>query len=157
MQKLAGQIHTFLLKKKKTLAVAESCTGGLLSGLLTQRSGSSGFFLLGVVAYSNRAKRALLKVPAPILRKHGAVSSPVALALAKNVRSLAKADFGIGITGIAGPSGGTRDKPVGTVFIGAAGARGQLCRRFLFSGSRSQVRNKACIAALRLLCDLSAC
>jgi len=151
MQQLSRQIHTCLLERKKTLAVAESCTGGLLCGILTARSGSSGFFLLGIVAYSNRAKIRLLKVPAPILRKAGAVSRPVALAMAENVRALAKADFGIGITGIAGPTGGTRKKPVGTVFISVANAKKALLRRFLFPGSRAQVRRQACSAALKML------
>lgn len=97
--------------------MAESCTGGLLSNLLTQIPGSSKYFILGVVAYSNQAKENILKIPRDIIVKKGAVSKNVAELLAKAVRLMAKTDFGIGITGTAGPTGGSREKPVGTVFI----------------------------------------
>ena len=145
------QVHKLLIRKKKTVAVAESCTGGLLSSLLTDLPGSSVFFLLGVVAYSNKAKRDILKIPAGLIKKHGAVSSQVAVAMAQNVRRRAGADLGIGITGIAGPGGGTPDKPVGTVYIAAASKSVKICKKFRFRADRSGVRRKSAAAALSLL------
>ncbi|MCM8795528.1 MAG: CinA family protein, partial [Candidatus Omnitrophica bacterium] len=116
-QSIVKQLHLSLLKKQKTIAVAESCTGGLVSYLLTQNPGSSRYFLLGIVAYSNEAKEKILNVPPSLIFKKGAVCKEVAFFLAENVRKITQADFGIGLTGIAGPTGGTKRKPVGTVFI----------------------------------------
>jgi nicotinamide-nucleotide amidase len=151
MQLIAAETHKLLIKDKKTLAVAESCTGGLLSSLLTSRSGSSGFFILGVVVYSNLSKTLILKVPASYINKHGAVSRPVAIALATNVRAIAKTDYGIGITGIAGPTGAIPGKPVGTVFIAVSSKAKTVCRRFRFKGARSAIRRQSAFAALKLL------
>ena len=151
METLVNQIHNSLLKNRKSLAVAESCTGGLLSSLLTQLSGSSRYFILGIVAYSNKAKTALLKIPASVILKEGAVSKVSASLMAKNVRRIAGADFGIGITGIAGPTGAGPLKPVGTVFIGIARKNRLTCQRFHFTGSRTTVRRKATQCALLLL------
>jgi len=135
----------------KTIAVAESCTGGLTSYLLTEKSGSSKYFMLGVVAYSNQAKAKILGIPQGLIRKKGAVSSDVALLMAKNVRTIAKTDFGVGITGIAGPTGGSKEKPVGTVFIAIANKDHTVSRKFLFKGNRSSVRKQAALKALKLL------
>ncbi|MCU0650839.1 MAG: nicotinamide-nucleotide amidohydrolase family protein [Candidatus Omnitrophica bacterium] len=154
MQNIMIQAHKLLLQKNKTVAVAESCTGGLVSSLLTSLPGSSAYFLLGVAAYSNKAKRDILKIPVSLLKKHGAVSSQVALAMAVNVRKLAGADFGIGITGIAGPGGGTPDKPVGTVYIAGVSTSAKICKKFHFRASRSGVRARSADAALSLLEDL---
>jgi nicotinamide-nucleotide amidase len=151
MQLVAAKIHKLLIKKKQTLAVAESCTGGLLSSILTSRSGSSEFFLLGIIVYSNFSKQLLLKVPLSMLTKHGAVSRPVATTLAQNIRKIAKTDFGIGITGIAGPTGGSTAKPVGTVFISVSSKTRSVCRGFQFKGSRSSIRRQSCLWALKLL------
>jgi nicotinamide-nucleotide amidase len=151
MQVVVAKIHKLLIKNKQTLAVAESCTGGLLSSILTSRSGSSGFFILGMVVYSNFSKQLLLKVPMSMLNKHGAVSRPVAIILAQSIRKIAKTDYGIGITGIAGPIGGTPAKPVGTVFISASSKTKLLCRRFQFKGSRSSIRSQSCLWAVKLL------
>jgi PncC family amidohydrolase len=151
MQPIAAKIHKLLIKNKQTLAVAESCTGGLLSSLLTAESGSSAFFILGLVVYSNFAKRRLLKVPLSLINKHGAVSRPVAVALAQNIRKIAKTDYSIAITGIAGPTGGTASKPVGTVFICVRGKVKNICRRFQFKGNRSSIRRQSAHSALKLI------
>ena len=151
MQALAAKTHKLLIKTKHTLAVAESCTGGLLSSLLTSHSGSSAFFILGAIVYSNFSKHLLLKIPMSLINKHGAVSRQVAEALAKNIRQIAKTDYGISITGIAGPTGGTLAKPVGTVFISASSKTKLICRRFQFKGTRSSIRQQSCFNALKLL------
>ncbi|MDP2940937.1 MAG: nicotinamide-nucleotide amidohydrolase family protein [Candidatus Omnitrophota bacterium] len=151
MKPILKQIHALLIRNQLTLAVAESCTGGLLSKLLTDLPGSSRYFLLGIAAYSNSAKKKLLKIPVALLAKKGAVSQEAAAALAANIRGIANADLGIGITGIAGPEGGTARKPVGTVFISVANRRKVICEEFRFSGSRSAVRKKAALKAIELL------
>jgi nicotinamide-nucleotide amidase len=154
MELIIKQLHQRLLQNKKTVAVAESCTGGLLSYLLTGSPGSSGYFLLGIVAYSNKAKERLLKIPSCLIKAKGAVSPEVACAMAASVKKIAAADFGIGITGIAGPTGARRNKPVGTVFIAAASDKRLTCTRMKFTGARSAVRKKSALHALRLLKDL---
>ena len=140
-----------MIKSRKTVAIAESCTGGKVCSLLTQRSGSSRYFILGVIAYSNRTKEVVLKIPNRIIARKGAVSEKVASLMAQNIRKLAKTDFGIGITGIAGPTGGTLQKPVGTVFIALDCANKRICKRFCFSGGRITVRKKAALKSLELL------
>lgn len=133
------------------LATAESCTGGLLGARLTAIPGSSDVYVGGVVAYDNRVKEQLLGVPADVLREHGAVSEPVVQAMAAGVRSRLDVDIGIAITGIAGPSGGTADKPVGTVWIGAdvRGVMRTMNRHFI--GDRDEVRRRSTQAALDLV------
>lgn len=151
MQDIIRQIHTLLLRTKKTVAVAESCTGGMLSSLLTSRPGASAYFVLGTVVYSNQAKHTALSIPLSLINRHGAVSKPVAEAMALAVRKLGKTDIGVGITGIAGPAGGTARKPVGTVYIAAAGRNRMICRKFNFRGSRTSIRKQASVAALKSL------
>jgi len=136
-----------------TVAVAESCTGGMISARLTDVPGSSAFFRGGFVAYSNRMKVAELGVPGAVLDSEGAVSGPVARALAEGARARLKAGFGIGVTGIAGPDGGTADKPVGLVFIAVAGAAGCCVHRFEFAGDRAAVREQATVQALGMLAE----
>jgi nicotinamide-nucleotide amidase len=150
-QHIAGHIHSLLVKRGKTLSVAESCTGGELCALLTRSSGSSRYFSLGIVAYSNIAKERILKVPTRIIARHGAVSAEVALRLALGVREICASDYGIGITGIAGPAGAVKGKPVGTVFIAACSKTKKILRRFRFRGSRSAIRHKTTLKALELL------
>lgn len=148
---LAGVVGKILTKKKQTLAVAESCTGGLLSTRLTARSGASAYFRGGVVAYHGSVKENL-GVPKKILKDHGEVSAPVAAELAKSVRSRMGASYGIGITGIAGPGGGSSRKPVGLVFIGLSLPDGKVKTwKHLFWGERHQVRDKAAAKALEYL------
>ena len=151
MEGAVNQIHKLLIKKRKNVAIAESCTGGLLSNLLTQIPGSSQYFILGIVAYSNLAKETILRIPATIIARKGAVSKDVAKLMAKRVRSMAKTDFAIGITGIAGPGGGTKEKPVGTVFIALDSKNKKLCKKFRFTGTRLTIRKKAALKALELL------
>ncbi len=145
------ELSNLLKSQGKTVAVAESCTGGLISNILTNISGSSKYFILGVVAYSNAAKISLLKIPKPTILKYGAVSKQTALAMAKNVRKLGKADFGMGVTGIAGPAGGSKEKPVGTVFIAIDSQDCKICQRFQFSGNRLSIKRKSVEACLKLL------
>jgi competence/damage-inducible protein CinA-like protein len=134
-----------------TVATAESCTGGLLSARLTEQPGSSGWVLGGVTAYADSAKEQLLDVPAALLARHGAVSPEVAVALAEGARGRFGADVGIGITGIAGPGGGTADKPVGTVHLCVAGPAGPELRALRLPGSRASVRERSVTMAMHLL------
>lgn len=137
----------------KTLAVGESCTGGMLGEAITRIPGASGFFLGGVTAYSNDAKQRLLRVRQETLANVGAVSEPVAQQLALGVRSLTGADYGAGITGVAGPGGGTPEKPVGLVFICASSDGGDIVRRFHFRGERADIREASVTSALHLLLE----
>lgn len=148
---LEERIARALLAQHKTLSIAESCTGGLLSNRLTNIPGSSGFLLASVISYSNAAKTKLLKVPEALIRKHGAVSEAVAMKMADGAQRLQKSDFGIGITGIAGPDGGSRQKPVGLVFIAVTTPTEQLCAKCRFKGNRLQIKRAAATEALRLL------
>jgi competence/damage-inducible protein CinA-like protein len=134
-----------------TVATAESCTGGLLAARLTERPGSSAWVLGGVTAYANSAKEQLLGVPAEVLAEYGAVSPEVAVALAEGARARFGADIGVGITGVAGPGGGTPDKPVGTVHICVAGPDGTELRALRLPGSRAAVRERSVTRAMHLL------
>ncbi|MBU0567252.1 nicotinamide-nucleotide amidohydrolase family protein [bacterium] len=148
---LEEEIGKLLKEKGLTLSCAESCTGGLLSHRITNVSGSSNYFKGAVLAYSNQVKTDLLKVPAEMLLKHGAVSSQVAKSMAEGVASLLGADISLSITGIAGPSGGSKEKPVGLVYE-ALFDRGEiLIKRFRFSGSREEIKEKAATASLEML------
>lgn len=134
-----------------SVAVAESCTGGLLAGRLTDLPGSSAYFLGGVVAYSDEAKTALAQVPPELIRERGAVSPEVARALADGARAVFGADHGVGVTGIAGPGGGTEEKPVGTVCFCVAGPAGRMERTVRLPGDRVMVRDRSVTVALHLL------
>ena len=140
-----------LKKKRKTISVAESCTGGLISKRFTNVSGSSEYFERGVVSYSNQAKMELLKVPQEMIEKYGAVSEQVAILMAEGIRRLAKTDYGLSATGIAGPTGGTPEKPVGLVWIGFAHENDSFAERFLFGEDRETNRQRAAQAALNLV------
>jgi nicotinamide-nucleotide amidase len=135
----------------KTLATAESCTGGLISHRITQVPGSSNYFLRGYVVYQNEAKEDALRIDSQILRQKGAISLEVAEALAANVRKAAKTDIGLSTTGIAGPSGGSAEKPVGSVYIGIADDQSAQAFEFRFTGNRDSVKKRASQAALELL------
>ena len=150
-QTLEEVVAQALNKNKRTIAIAESCTGGLVSKRLTNIGGSSRYFPLGLVAYSNRAKQSLLNVPAETLKKSGAVSKEVARAMAKSIQQLAKTDLGLGITGIAGPDGATKEKPVGLVYIALATPRKLISGEFHFHGDRNAVRQRASQAALEMV------
>jgi nicotinamide-nucleotide amidase len=136
----------------RTVAVAESCTGGLMAARLTERAGSSAYFAGGIVAYSNEVKISVVGVDPELIAAHGAVSNEVADALADGARARLEADVGVGITGIAGPDGGTEEKPVGTVcFAVSTGDGGRITRRVRLPGSRSDVRERSTTVAMHLL------
>jgi len=148
---LVSVVSQLLRKHKKTLAVAESCTGGMLGKELTDIAGSSEYFKSGWIVYSNQAKTDFLNVDAELIEKYGAVSEEVARQLAGNARRLADADYGIGITGIAGPDGGSEDKPVGLVYIGLVDSEQVKVGRYILGGERAMVRRRAVNTALDLL------
>lgn len=154
---LLQQLAAALLQRKKTLASAESCTGGLLGAALTRQPGSSAWYVGGVVAYSNVLKSRWLGVPAEVLRDHGAVSTETAQAMAEGVRKESGADYAVALTGIAGPDGGTAEKPVGLVYIAVAGPGRTRVLEYRFSGTRSEIRAAAVETALRVaLCAVEA-
>lgn len=128
--------------------MAESCTGGMLAEMITDVPGSSAAFVGGVVAYDNRVKASVVGVHAETLAAHGAVSEPTARELAEGVREKLGATYGIGVTGIAGPGGGTPEKPVGLVYVGLAGPRGSRVYELRLRGSRAQIRIRSCKQAL---------
>jgi len=139
----------------KTLAVAESCTGGLLGGAITSTPGSSLYFSGGVLAYANSAKISLLGVPPDLIAARGAVSREVAVAMAEGVLSLFQADLAIAVTGVAGPGGGSRGKPVGTVWVAVVSPRGvRYAHRFRFPGGREAVRRETVRASLGAAIDV---
>lgn len=148
LEEVVGKL---LRANNATLATAESCTGGLLAGRLTEVPGSSDYFIEGVVAYANAAKIDLLGVSHDLIEEHGAVSEPVAEALARGIRERAGTTLGVGVTGIAGPGGGSEEKPVGLVFIALAAADECKVRRFIFPGDRQFIRMLAVNAALDLV------
>jgi PncC family amidohydrolase len=133
---------------KATLATAESCTGGLVAQMVTAIPGSSEYFDRGFVTYSNAAKMDLLGVSEAVLKEHGAVSEPTARAMAEGARDRAKTTYAVAITGIAGPGGGTPEKPVGLVFVALASAGPTVVRRLRWQGSREQVRSLSAMVAL---------
>jgi len=153
MSELDRTIAGLLRGSGLTLAVAESCSGGLIAKRLTDIPGSSEYFLLGVVTYANSAKERVIAVPKALLEQHGAVSSEVAVAMAAGVKALSNSDIAIATTGIAGPEGGSPEKPVGTVFIAIVSASGCHVVRHCFSGNRQMIREATAEAALLLLLD----
>ena len=144
-------VASMLLARGETLALAESCTGGKLSAMITDIPGASKTFVEGFVTYSNEAKMRALGVTEDVLRAHGAVSETCAIQMAEGAKNASGASWALSVTGIAGPDGGTDDKPVGTVFIGLAGPGGAFARRFQFLGDRSWNRTLSCQSALNML------
>jgi nicotinamide-nucleotide amidase len=149
-EKIEVTVGDLLQAKGLTLAVAESCTAGLLGARITSVPGSSAYFAGGVIAYSNALKERLLGVPAETLARHGAVSEETAVAMVRGVRSVTGADVALAVTGIAGPGGGTPEKPVGLVYIALAGTNYLDCRRFVLPGHRAAVREGTGNTALNL-------
>lgn len=148
---MAEVVGKLLKEQAKTLAVAESCSGGLIAHQITEIAGSSEYFTGGVVAYSNTLKEELLGVKNGLLAQHGAVSALTARAMAEGVRARSGADIAVAVTGIAGPSGGSLEKPVGTVFFGLATAKGTLDLLFHFHGNRQQIQELTAVTALDLV------
>lgn len=148
---LLEEIQKALAARGETVATAESCTGGLAAWFLTKLPGSSQVFVGSVVAYDNSAKKNILGIDDGTLREQGAVSEPVARAMAEAARERFKASYGVGITGIAGPGGGSEAKPVGTVWCGVAGPEGSTAYHFHFEGDRDEIRREAAVRALEEL------
>jgi len=151
VEDLVVKISNILRQKNLKIATAESCTGGLIANIITNMSGSSDFFERGVVTYSNESKMELLDVPQDLLIKYGAVSKQVAKAMAKGIRKNSKVDIGISTTGIAGPAGATKTKPVGLVFIGISTKDFTKAEKFTFSKNRIGNKEEACKSALNQL------
>ncbi len=148
---LSEQVGRVLTARSLTLATAESCTGGLIGAHLTAIPGSSAYYRGGVITYSNAAKSALAGVDPALLAESGAVSEPTARAMAEGARTRLEADLAVSTTGIAGPGGGSQDRPVGLVFIALAGPHSGCVERHIFPGDRQAIRRQAVAAAMQLI------
>ena len=153
VEEAAESVVELASEKQLRIATAESCTGGMIAGAITSIAGSSDVMDGSVVSYSNRIKHQILDVPPEILDSYGAVSEQTACAMAEGVRERLGVDCAVSVTGIAGPGGGTPEKPVGTVWIGVADAQGSRAQLHQFDGNRAEVREKTVIVALQLLCQ----
>ena len=152
MKKLSQKVVSVLRKKNLKISFAESCSGGLLSSSITSISGSSKVFTIGLVTYSNQSKTSILKVAKNIIRKYGAVSYEACLAMVKNLNKISKTNISVSITGIAGPNGATKKKPVGLVFIGIKKGNKTLVRKYLFKNKkRTSIQRAAVNKALNLI------
>jgi PncC family amidohydrolase len=152
MNKISRKIVRLLINKRQKISFVESCTGGLLSSAITSISGSSKVFTLGLVTYSNQSKISILKVPKNILSKHGAVSYESCLTMVKNLNKISKTNVSVSITGIAGPKGGSKNKPLGLVFIGIKKDNKTLVRKYLFKNKkRTSIQRAAVNKALNLI------
>ena len=152
MKKLSQKVVKLLTKKRLKISFAESCTGGLLSSSITSISGSSKVFTLGLVTYSNKSKINILKVPKKIIMKHGAVSYETCLSMVKNLYKISRTNISLSITGVAGPNGGTKQKPVGLVFIGVKKGNKTLLKKFLFKNrTRNSIQRSTVNKSLNLI------
>ena len=152
MKLLSNKIVKKLIKKKLKISIAESCTGGLLSSAITSVSGASKVFSVGLVAYSNQSKINLLKVSKNIIKKYGEVSEQVCLAMTKNLSKISKTDISVSITGIAGPKGGTKEKPVGLVYVGIKKGNKIEIKKYLFKNKgREYIQKTTVKKSLRLI------
>jgi PncC family amidohydrolase len=156
MKKLSDRIVKLLQKKKLKISFAESCTGGLLASSVTKISGSSKIFTLGLVTYSNQAKINILKVPKGIIKKYGAVSYETCLAMVKNLNRISKTSISVSITGVAGPNGGSKEKPVGLVYIGLIKNNKTLVKKYLFKNKKRDSFQKTTVKkALNLILSIA--
>jgi len=146
---LEKRIGNLLREKGYTLSIAESCTGGLICDRITNVSGSSGYFMGGMVTYSNESKAEHLGIPSAIIKRHGAVSPQVARRMAQGVRKAFQTNFGLSTTGVAGPTGGTKRSPIGRVFIGISDGRRTCVKKLDLKGSRREIKKKATEKALQ--------
>ena len=152
MKKLSQNVVRLLKKKRLKISFAESCTGGLLSSTITTISGSSKIFTVGLVTYSNQSKINILKVPKNVIRKHGAVSYETCLSMVKNLSKISKTNIAVSITGIAGPKGGAKQKPVGLVFIGIKKGNKTLVKKYLFKNKKRNLIQRVTVnEALNLI------
>jgi nicotinamide-nucleotide amidase len=150
-ESLAQAVGGLLLQHHLTLGLAESCTGGMVASYITDIAGSSAYFEGAIVAYSTQMKERILGVPASTLERYGAVCAETVMAMAKGARKLLHVDVAVAITGIAGPSGGAPDKPVGLTYIGLASPHGELWRKYVWKGNRRHNREQSARTALELL------
>jgi len=156
MKKLAYRVIKLLSKKRLKISFAESCTGGLLSSSITSVSGSSKIFTVGLVTYSNQTKINILKVPKKTILKYGAVSYETCLSMVKNLNRISKTNISVSITGVAGPNGGTKKKPVGLVYIGIKKSNKILVKKYLFKSKKRNLIQKATVdKALKLVLRFS--
>ena len=151
VKNIPAALSSRLKRSRRTVAVAESCTAGLLGYRLTEIAGSSDYFLGGVIAYRDKVKTKLLGVPEKLLKRDGAVNPQTAASMARRVRRLFGSDYGVSITGVAGPGGGTQKKPVGLVYAAVSSATRTIGKEYRFRGARAQVRSRSAQAALELL------
>ena len=152
MNKLSQKVINLLCKKRLKISFEESCTGGLVSSSITSITGSSKVFTIGLVTYSNQAKINILKVPKKIIVKYGAVSYQTCLYMVKNLNKISKTNISVSITGIAGPKGGTKQKPVGLVYIGIKKGNKTLVKKYLFKNKkRNQIQRASVIKVLNLI------
>ena len=155
MKKLSQKIVELVKRKRLKLSVVESCTGGMLSGAITSVSGSSKVFTLGLTTYSNQSKNHILKVPNQIIKKHGAVSIQCCFSMVNNLNKISKSNIAVSITGIAGPSGGTKQKPVGLVYVGIKKGNKVKINRYLFKNKgRSNIQKAAVKKSLELILSI---
>ena len=156
MKKLSQKIVNLLTKKELNISFAESCTGGLLASSITSISGSSKVFTLGLVTYSNNAKINILKVPKNIISRHGAVSHQTCMYMVRNLNKISKTNISVSITGVAGPNGGTRKKPVGLVYIGIKKSNKILVKKYFFKNkNRQQIQRATVNKALNLVLSIN--
>ena len=156
MKKISQKIINLLTKKKLNISFAESCTGGLLASSITSISGSSKVFTLGLVTYSNNAKINILKVPKNIISRHGAVSHQTCMYMVRNLNKISKTNISVSITGVAGPNGGTRKKPVGLVYIGIKKSNKILVKKYFFKNkNRQQIQRATVNKALNLVLSIN--
>ena len=155
MKNLAKKVFNNLIKKKLKISIAESCTGGLLASKITSLKGSSKIFSLGIIAYSNQSKIKTLKISKKIIKRNGAVSMQVCLAMLKNVSKISKTKIAVSITGIAGPAGGTTKKPVGLVYIGIKNGKKIKINKYLFKKNKRNYIQKAAVKeSLKLILNI---
>ena len=155
MKKLSKKIIKLLTKKKLKISFAESCTGGLLSSSITSIEGSSKIFSFGLVTYSNQAKTNILKVPKKLITKYGAVSYETCLSMVKNLNKISKTNISVSITGIAGPNGGTKQKPVGLVYIGIKRDKKTIIKKNLFKNkNRNSIQKSTVNQALKMILNI---
>jgi len=155
VKKLSKRIVKLLSKKKLKISFAESCTGGLLSSTITSINGSSKVFTLGLVTYSNQSKINILKIPKRVITKHGAVSYETCLSMVKNLNKISKTNISVSITGVAGPKGGTKKKPMGLVFIGIKKGSKTLVKKYLFKNkNRNSIQKSTVNKAHKMILNL---
>jgi len=150
---IEARIGRILRERRMKIAVAESCTGGLIANRITNIQGASDYFDMGFVTYSNDSKELYLFVPEEVIAEKGAVSSEVAKEMAEGLKETTEADVALSVTGVAGPGGGTPEKPIGTVYAGLASKDGTFVRKFLFSGDRLSIKEQTSEEALKMVLD----